>query len=146
MKLACLLAPLIVLIPHPLLAMQTDAPDCIAPTTQVDLNRCAYEEFLTANGAQAAVLKDLTQRLPAPDRQRLRTAQNAWIAWRTAQCAFESGGGSRSSSRELARWSCATRLTRERTVTLEKNWLRALRETSCALGGNHESRPASTWL
>jgi uncharacterized protein YecT (DUF1311 family) len=108
------------LVSLPLLAAQTDAPDCRAPTTQADINRCAYEDFLVANGAQAAVLKSLTQGLAAPDRQRLRAAQKAWIIWRVAQCDFETGGSSGGSARELARWSCNAKLTRERTIALDK--------------------------
>lgn len=123
MKLPCLFAPLVLLIPLRLLAAQADAPDCSAPTRQADMNRCAYEDYLAANGAQSAVLKALTQGLAAPDRQRLRTAQKAWVGWRTAQCEFESGGSSGSSgssARELARWSCTAKLTREHTVALDK--------------------------
>jgi uncharacterized protein YecT (DUF1311 family) len=120
MRLPYLFAPILLLIPLPLLAAQADAPDCRAPTTQADMNRCAYEDFLAANGAQAAVLKGLTQGLAAPDRQRLRTAQKAWIGWRTAQCEFESGSSSGGSARELARWTCTAKLTRERTLALDK--------------------------
>ena len=66
MKLPCLFAPLVLLIPLRLLAVQADAPDCSAPTPQADMNRCAYEDFLAANGAQAAVLKGLSQALATP--------------------------------------------------------------------------------
>ena len=120
MKLPHLFAPLVLLIPLRLLAAQSDAPDCRAPTTQADMSRCAYETFLAANGAQAAVLKEFTQGLSAPGRQRLRAAQKAWIAWRGAQCEFETGGSGGGSARELARWSCTAKLTRERTVALQK--------------------------
>lgn len=101
-------------------AHTADAPDCSAPVTQADMNRCPYEDFLTANGAQAAVLKNLADGLAAPDQKRLRTAQRSWIAWRTAQCEFESGGSSGGSAHELARWSCTAKFTRERTGALEK--------------------------
>ncbi len=120
MKLRSLLVSLVLLIPLQLLAALADAPDCSAPITQADMNRCAYEDFLAANGAQAAVLQGLSQGLAAPDRQRLHTAQNAWIAWRTAQCEFEAGGSSGGSARELARWTCTAQLTRERTVALDR--------------------------
>jgi uncharacterized protein YecT (DUF1311 family) len=120
MKLPYLLAPLILFIPLRLLAAQSDAPDCRAASTQADMNRCAYEDFLAANGAQAAVLKGLAQALAVPDRQRLRTAQKAWIAWRTAQCEFETGASSGGSAHELARWRCTGKLTRERTLALDK--------------------------
>ena len=120
MTLPFLFAPFVLLIPLRLLAAQADAPDCSAPTTQADMNRCAYENFLAANGAQAEVLNGLTQRLAAPDRQRLRAAQRAWIGWRTAECEFESGSSGGGSARELARWSCTAKFTRERTVALDK--------------------------
>lgn len=120
MQLPYLFAPLVLLIPLRLVAAQADAPDCSAPITQADMNRCAYEDFLAASGAQAAALKGLTQGLAAPDRQRLRAAQKAWIAWRTAQCAFETGSSRGGSARELARWTCTAKLTRERTVALDK--------------------------
>lgn len=119
-KLPRLFALLVLSTPLRLLAAQTDAPDCGAPVTQADMNRCAYEDFLAANGAQAAMLKGLGQGLAAPDRQRLRAAQKTWIAWRTAQCEFESGGSRGGSAHELARWSCTAKLTRERTVALGK--------------------------
>ena len=120
MKLPCLFASLVLWIPLRLLAAQADAPDCSAPVTQASMNRCAYEDFLAANGAQAAVLKDLTLGLAAPDRQRLRAAQKTWIAWRTAQCAFETGGSIGGSAHEMAQWGCTARLTRERTAALDK--------------------------
>lgn len=120
MKLSYLFTSLVLLTPLQLLAEQTDAPDCSAPITQADMNRCAYEDFLVANGAQSAVLQDLTQDLAAPDKKRFRVAQKAWIGWRTAQCEYESGGSEAGSASELARWSCTARLTRERTLALEK--------------------------
>lgn len=120
MKLPYLLASLVLLIPMRLLAAQADAPDCNAPTTQADMNRCAYEDFLAANGAQVTVLNGLTQSLAVPDRGRLRAAQKTWIAWRTAECEFEAGGSGEGSARELAVWSCTAKLTRERTSALEK--------------------------
>ena len=120
MTLPHLFASAVLLIPLRLLAAQADAPDCIAPITQTAMSRCAYEDFLAANGAQAAVLQGLAQGLAAPDRQRLRAAQKAWIAWRTAQCAFETGGSSGGTAREMARWSCTAMLTRDHTVALAK--------------------------
>ncbi len=120
MKPPRLFALLVLLIPSRLLAVQTDAPDCSAPTTQTDMNRCAFEDFLAANGAQAAVLKGLDRGLAAPDRQRLRTAQKTWIAWRTAQCEFETGSSRGGSAHEQARWRCAAKLTRGRTAALDK--------------------------
>ncbi len=96
------------------------APDCTAPTTQADLAACAYEDFLAANGAQAAAQKAYLALLGNADRQRWRAAQKAWIGWRTAQCDFESGAAAGGSAREMLRWQCTTRCTLERTAAIER--------------------------
>ena len=70
------------------------------------MNRCTYDDFLAANGAQSKVLNELTESLAVPRRARLRVAQ----------CTFETVRGG--SARELARWSCNAKLTRGRTVAL----------------------------
>ncbi len=120
MKLSYLFTALVLFTPLQLLAEQSDVPDCSAPITQADMNRCAYEDFLVANEEQATVLQGLTQGLTAPDKKRFRAAQKAWIRWRTAQCEFESGGKDGGSVSERARWRCAAQLTLERTLALEK--------------------------
>jgi uncharacterized protein YecT (DUF1311 family) len=95
-------------------------PDCSNPRTQVDLNACAYEDFLAANAAQATAQRDYDARLASADRKRWRAAQKAWIAWRTAQCQFESGAVAGGSAQEMVRWQCTARLTRERTSAIER--------------------------
>ena len=94
------------------------ALDCKTAATQADLNACAYEDFLAANAVQAAAIKALDARLKASDRTRWRAAQKTWIAWRTAQCNFESGAAAGGSVREMLRWQCVTRLTQERTAAI----------------------------
>ncbi len=96
------------------------ALDCKTAATQADLNACAYEDFLAANALQAAAIKRLDARLASAQRQRWRAAQKSWIAWRTAQCAFESGTATGGSAREMLRWQCVTRLTCERTTAIER--------------------------
>jgi uncharacterized protein YecT (DUF1311 family) len=104
------------------------ALDCkTTTTTQADLNACAYEDFLAVNALQAAAIKTLDARLTSAQRARWRAAQKSWIAWRTAQCAFESGTATGGSAREMLRWQCVTRLTRERTAAID-------RLSSCAEG------------
>lgn len=108
-----------------MLSTAAHALDCQAATTQADLNACAYEDFLAANAPQAAAIKTLDAGLPSAQRQRWRAAQKGWIAWRTAQCAFESGAAAGASARGMVRWQCVTRLTRERTAAI-------LRLSNCA--------------
>jgi uncharacterized protein YecT (DUF1311 family) len=56
----------------------------------------------------------------AADRKRWRAAQSAWIRWRTAQCDSDSATVAGGSAREMVRWQCVTRLTRERTAALDR--------------------------
>jgi uncharacterized protein YecT (DUF1311 family) len=94
--------------------------DCASPSTQGELNRCAYEAFLAANDRQAAALENLAARLSVPQRRQLREAQKAWMRWRTAQCEFESAASAGGSVRPMLQWQCATRITRERTEDVER--------------------------
>jgi uncharacterized protein YecT (DUF1311 family) len=96
------------------------ALDCKTAATQADMNACAYEDFLAANALQAAAIKTLDPRLASAQRQRWRAAQKSWIAWRTAQCAFESGSATGGSAHEMLRWQCVTRLTKERTTAMDR--------------------------
>ena len=102
------------------LPLAAHALDCKTAATQADMNACAYEDFLAANATQAAAIKTLDARLASAQRQRWRAAQKAWIAWRTAQCAFESGTTTGGSAHEMLRWQCVTRLTHDRTSAIDR--------------------------
>ena len=88
--------------------------------TQADMSACAYEDFLAANAMQASAIKTLDARLKVSDRTRWRAAQKSWIAWRTTQCDFETAAAAGGSVREMLRWQCVTRLTKERTTAIER--------------------------
>ena len=101
-------------------AATTPPADCKAPVTQADMAACAYEDFLAANGTQAATQRSYIARLARADQLRWRSAQKAWTAWAAAQCGFESGGSDASSARNMLHWQCMTRLSRERTAAIER--------------------------
>ena len=101
-------------------AVTTPPADCKAPLTQADMAACAYEDFLSANGAQASAQRSYIVRLARADQLRWRSAQKAWTAWAAAQCGFESGGSDGGSARNMLHWRCMTRLSRERTAAIER--------------------------
>jgi uncharacterized protein YecT (DUF1311 family) len=107
------------------------ALDCKTAATQANMNACAYEGFLAANALQAAAIKTLDVRLASAQRPRWRAAQKSWIAWRTAQCAFESGTATGGSAHEMLRWQCVTRLTRERTAAIDRLSICAEGDLAC---------------
>ena len=113
----------------PLLAHAATCADAI---TQPDMNRCAFEDFEAAGSGYAQRYKELSQPLPAAQRDRLRRMQTAWIKFRTEACRYESGPSKGGSVQEFIYWRCAARMTRERTVALQA--LAACREgdVTCA--------------
>ena len=121
--LPCLFVSLVASISPRLRAAQADHSDCRTPTPQADMSRSACDDHFAVNVAQAAALQGLTQGPAAQDRQHLRPVQKAWVTWRTADCAFETGGDSGDSGgtlRELARWGSAATLKREHTGAPDK--------------------------
>lgn len=94
----------------------TDA--CIGATTQAALNTCASDDFLVASAGYAAGYSALAKQLSVAQRELLRRMQSAWLNFRTNACRFESGATSGGSAQGYVYWSCAARLTRERSVEL----------------------------
>ncbi len=84
------------------------------------MNVCAHEDFLAATAGYAQHYRALSMRLPAAQRTRLRRMQTAWIGFRTAACRFESGPTTGGSVYDFVYWSCAARMTRERSADLER--------------------------
>ena len=104
------------------LAQTANSPlvlDCKAPTTQKQMNDCAYEDFLAANAGYAESNKSLSSKLPAKQRDLFRRAQTSWIAYRTATCAFESSAVQGGSAQGMVNWQCAARMTRVRVAEMD---------------------------
>jgi uncharacterized protein YecT (DUF1311 family) len=102
--------------------------NCLEPMTQRDMNYCAHQEYIAADGdlnadyqAAKAYLKELDRDLPEGLRgasQALLEAQRAWIPYRDAACrteGFQMRGGSMEA---LFVSSCLTTLTRRRSEDL----------------------------
>lgn len=102
-------------------AVPADTPKtCATAVTQAELNACAHDEFLVANGSYAEHYKRLSDALPTTQRERLRRVQKAWVNYRTAACRFESGPVHGGSVYDLVYWRCAARMTLERSAEIER--------------------------
>lgn len=102
----------------PVLRFQADAPDCTAPSKQADMNRFAHEDFLAATAEYSAAYKAVADALTQQRRNLFRSAQTAWVRYRTAVCNFESSGVQGGSVQPMVKWQCDARMTRERTAEL----------------------------
>lgn len=121
------LAPLALLAPAALATAPTVPPtnelpaDCARAETQRQLTACAYRDFEVAQAAYAAGFRDISAVIDSAQRTLLRSAQTAWLQYRTAACDFEASGVRGGSIEALVKLQCQTRLTRERTAQLRQH-------------------------
>jgi uncharacterized protein YecT (DUF1311 family) len=103
---------------------------CNPQGSTMELAACASNDYQRADRAMNAVYGKLVSRAQEMDRtlapgdtdkavDRLRKAQRAWVAWRSAECplrSIQNKGG----SIERIEWpACAARLTEDRVKVLE---------------------------
>ena len=96
------------------------AQDCRDARTQKGLNACAQASFEAATAEDAAAYKTLADHFSARQKSDLKTAQKAWLAYRTAACNLESSGVEGGSARPMVNLQCATRMTISHTAELVK--------------------------
>mgnify|MGYP006180878421 CR=1 FL=1 len=118
----CLCVPWAALATAPTKPPANDLPaDCTKADTQRHLNACAYADFEVAQAGYAAVFRDLSAGVDSAQRTLLRTAQTAWLQYRTAACDFEASGVRGGSAEPMVRMQCQSRMTRTRTAELRRH-------------------------
>jgi len=73
------------------------AVDCNNAMTQADINQCAGAEYKKSDVQLNKVYKQVIGKVDPSQQLQLKTAQNAWIKFRDADCAFQTAaveGGS----------------------------------------------------
>lgn len=97
------------------------ALDCNKAMTQNDMNICAAQSYQAADKVLNTNYKRLMTKLKdnAPARDKLRTAQRAWLTFRDTQCDFEGYGVEGGSMQPLIVASCKAQLTKQRAKQLE---------------------------
>ena len=100
---------------------ESEASDpCANAGTQAARGDCSYEGFLQASAAMSGQLRQLEAALKPGQRTTWRRVQKAWLTYRTQACHFESSQLATSGERARAQWTCAARMTRERTAELSR--------------------------
>jgi uncharacterized protein YecT (DUF1311 family) len=97
------------------------AGNCNDQSTQSDLNVCADQDFKAADKALNEVYRTIVKRLSqdSESKTRLTAAQKAWIAFRDAECDFQSGNSIQGSIYPMLVSICRTGLTKKRTEELK---------------------------
>lgn len=95
-------------------------PACTDLETQAGMNRCAIDKYQKANEELNKVYPQLMAKLSPEQKQKLKTAQTAWIQFRDAHCecaaSFSAEGGS---LEPLLKYSCLESQTRTRIKELK---------------------------
>jgi uncharacterized protein YecT (DUF1311 family) len=114
------------------------AAACAEASDQATLNACATEQLKAAEAELAGLRGRIEQRLAgAPDRRgRFAAAQDAWLAFRAAECAFAAAAVEGGSAFPMLRADCLAGLTRQRGAELERYLACAEGDLSCPLPPN----------
>lgn len=95
------------------------ADDCNNATSQAVLNECASNEYKKQDALLNQTYKEAMKLATDSQKTQLKAAQNAWITFRDADCAFLSSGADGGSVAPMVHAQCLTDKTRERTELLK---------------------------
>ena len=96
------------------------ANDCKDPTTSSDMRACENARYELVQHELNAAYQSLLRHLDSRQRQKLRTAQNAWIRFRDANTAFESSLAQAGTLAPIIRIGSLTEMTKARVAELKK--------------------------
>ncbi|MFJ2992438.1 lysozyme inhibitor LprI family protein [Pandoraea sp. NPDC087047] len=96
------------------------ASPCDNPQDQATMNQCAMKDYQASDKKLNTTFQTLNKKLSPQGKAALQKSQRAWIAWRDAQCTFETMGSDGGSIHSLVITSCMDELTKEQTKRLDK--------------------------
>lgn len=103
---------------------QAEAPartdPCDHPASFQEMRDCTRKAFLAADEELNTVYRELMARLDGKQKKRLKAAEKAWLAFRDAQAAFESGFFEGGQGQGQIEGAALTGLTRKRTEELRR--------------------------
>ena len=96
------------------------SPNCDDPQNQSDMNICAGIAYQNADRQLNQVYQQLLPKLPASRKQKLITAQQAWIKFRDSSCDFERSAFEGGTMAPTIYGSCLATVTEQRTKDLQR--------------------------
>lgn len=103
---------------------QVSKSDCKNPATQLELNQCAVQKFHQADSALNSQYQSIFSTLDEHGKQRLKTAERAWLAYRDANCEAESDRYTGGSMQPLIKSSCLELLTSQRMEEIKRIYVK----------------------
>ncbi|MBD2622148.1 lysozyme inhibitor LprI family protein [Microcystis flos-aquae FACHB-1344] len=95
-------------------------PNCNNPQTQSQMNICASIAYQNADRKLNQVYRQLLPKLSAARKQKLITAQQAWIKFRDSSCEFERSAYEGGSMAPMIYGFCLADVTEQRTKDLQR--------------------------
>ena len=95
-------------------------PNCNNPQTQSEMNICASIAYQNADRKLNQVYRQLLPKLSAARKQKLITAQQAWIKFRDSSCEFERSAYEGGSMAPMIYGFCLAAVTEQRTKDLQR--------------------------
>jgi uncharacterized protein YecT (DUF1311 family) len=95
-------------------------PNCNNPQTQSEMNICASIAYQNADRKLNQVYRQLLPKLSAARKQKLITAQQAWIKFRDSSCEFERSAYEGGSMAPMIYGFCLADVTEQRTKDLRR--------------------------
>ncbi|OAT34342.1 putative periplasmic protein [Buttiauxella brennerae ATCC 51605] len=102
-----------------LLSANVLADNCGDASSQAGLNECYGNEYKKQDDLLNQTYKQAMKLATDTQKTQLKAAQNAWIAFRDADCAFLTSGADGASVAPMVHAQCMTDKTRERTELLK---------------------------
>ena len=95
-------------------------PNCNNPQTQREMNICASIAYQNADRKLNQVYRQLLPKLSAARKQKLISAQQAWIKFRDSSCEFERSAFEGGSIAPMIYGFCLADVTEQRTKDLQR--------------------------
>lgn len=95
-------------------------PNCNNPQTQSEMNICASIAYQNADRKLNQVYRQLLPKLSAARKQKLISAQQAWIKFRDSSCEFERSAYEGGSMAPMIYGFCLVDVTEQRTKDLQR--------------------------
>jgi uncharacterized protein YecT (DUF1311 family) len=93
--------------------------DCKKATTQMDLDYCAGQDFKKVDGQLNVLYRKMMPRYGAADQALLKDAERKWVAWRDAECAFDTNLSAGGTIHPMVETTCQTEKTNARIKELQ---------------------------
>jgi len=94
--------------------------DCKAAATQMELDYCAGLDFKAADAKLNVLYQALTAKYNTNNQALLRDAEEKWLAWRDAECAYETALTVGGTIHSMLETECDTDKTNTRIKELER--------------------------